>query len=111
MTYEAGSAEFVRLFDTAVRLFPDDPTANLNAASAALSRGDTTIAEYYLRKARPDTPEYDNAMGVLLLLKEDNDGAETYLRRAARAGVEQARFNLTELNNKRENLKARNISE
>lgn len=111
MTYEAGSAEFIRLFDTAVRLFPDDPTANLNAASAALSRGDTTIAEYYLRKARPDTPEYDNAMGVLLLLKEDYDGAETYLRRAARAGVEEAEQNLTELNNKRENLRARNISE
>lgn len=111
MTYEAGSAEFIRLFDTAVRLFPDDPTANLNAASVALSRGDTTIAEYYLHKARPDTPEYDNAMGVLLLLKEDYDGAETYLRRAARAGVEEAEQNLTELNNKRENLRARNISE
>lgn len=111
MTYEAGSAEFVRLFDTAVRLFPDDPTANLNAASAALSRGDTVIAEYYLRKARPDTPEYDNAMGVLLLLKEDYDGAETYLRRAARAGVEEAEQNLAELKRKRENLRALNISE
>lgn len=50
-------------------------------------------------------------MGVLLLLKEDYDGAETYLRRAARAGVEEAEQNLTELNNKRENLRARNISE
>ena len=107
MTYEAGSAEFVRLFDTAVRLFPDDPTANLNAASAALSRGDTVIAEYYLHKARPDTPEYDNTMGVLLLLKEDYDGAEPYFRRATLAGVEEAEQNLAELTKKRENLKIR----
>jgi hypothetical protein len=32
-TYEPGSPEFNEVFDIAVRLFPDDETANLNAAS------------------------------------------------------------------------------
>lgn len=104
MTCEAGSAEFVKVFETAVGLYPDDPTANLNAASAALSRGDTVLAERYLDKAWPDTPEYDNAMGLLLLLKDDFDRAETYLERASEAGIEQADLNIGELKKRRGNM-------
>lgn len=47
-TYEKGSQEFINLFETAVRLFPNDITANLNAAIAALSRKDTVYAKQYM---------------------------------------------------------------
>ena len=37
-TYPKGSAEFNNVFDIAVRMFPEDKLANLNAASAAIER-------------------------------------------------------------------------
>ena len=43
-TYSNGSREFINVFETAVRLFPEDDVAKLNAAIAALSRGDVEIS-------------------------------------------------------------------
>ena len=63
-TYEPGSQAFNDVFETAVRLFPDDPTANLNAAVIALRRGDTTEATRRLQKAG-NTPEAQLARQVL----------------------------------------------
>lgn len=37
---EPGSDEYNATFATAVRMFPDDPVANLNAANTALRLGD-----------------------------------------------------------------------
>lgn len=105
LTYESGSPEFIKLFETAVRLFPDDRIANLNAASAALSRGDTVLAEQYLTKAEICAPEYENAVGVLHLLKGDYEQAELHLNKAAESGLEQARLNLEELTKKEENIR------
>lgn len=39
-TYSPGSDEFNEVMDIAVRMFPDDPTANLNAACAHLDAGE-----------------------------------------------------------------------
>ena len=50
-TYEPGSPEFNEVFDIAVRLFPDDEAANLNAACTDLQKGDLTSAEKHLAKA------------------------------------------------------------
>lgn len=50
-TYEPGSPEFNEVFDIAVRLFPDDETANLNAACTDLQKGDLITAEKHLAKA------------------------------------------------------------
>ena len=50
-TYEPGSPEFNEVFDIAVRLFPDDETANLNAACTDLQKGDLATAEKHLAKA------------------------------------------------------------
>lgn len=111
LTCEPGSPEFVELFQTAVRLYPDDPTANLNAAAAALSRGDAETAKGHLVKIVSESPvsesaEYSNAMGVLLMLNGDYDSAQACLERAAGMGLEQARQNLAELTKKRENVRA-----
>ena len=105
LTYDNGSPEFIELFETAVRIFPNDKTANLNAASAALSRGDPILAEKYLQKADTTVPEYKNAMGVLFLLKGDYEQAKAYLNRAAGSGLEQAHLNLNELVKKEENAR------
>ncbi len=45
-----GSEEYNETFEVAVRMFPDDEVANLNAANAAMARGDMKNAEYYLKK-------------------------------------------------------------
>lgn len=93
---EPGSDEFTEVFETAVRLFPDDPTANLNAANAAMRRGDNTAAARYLSKAG-NTPEAIYARGALAIRKADYDTAEKYLEQAVKAGVKQAAETLGEL--------------
>lgn len=105
--YEKGSQEFNDVFETAVRMFPNDETANLNAAASALARKDLVSAERYLGKIRSKVriPEYDNAMGVLEMLKGNYDKAEEYLNAAKQAGLAEAQTNLDEIAKKRENLK------
>ena len=49
--YEPGTDEFTDIFQTAVRMFPNDETANLNAANAAIRRDDFGTARKYLDKA------------------------------------------------------------
>lgn len=103
-TYKEGSPEFIDVFETAVRIFPMDETALQNAASSALERRDTILAERYLSKIKKhtDKAEYKNSMGILFLLKGDLDRAETYLKAADESGLSAARKNLRELQRKRE---------
>lgn len=83
---EIGSEEFVEIFETAVRMYPDDPTANLNAANTALQRGDMKSAERYLAKSG-DSPETVYTRGVLALMTKDYDTAERCMRTARERGV------------------------
>ena len=97
-TYPNGSKEFINVFETAVRLFPEDDIAKLNAAVAALSRRDIETAERYLDQVKHrELPEYANAAGVLALLKDDYESARKYLQIAVDAGLEVAGKNLEEL--------------
>lgn len=104
-SYPEGSQEFREVFETAVRMYPEDEVANLNAAAAALLRSDSASAERYLNKVhgQKNQPAYDNAMGVLMLLKGDYESAEKYLKNAEAAGVEAAGKNLEELAVKKAN--------
>lgn len=94
--YEPGSEEFTEVYETAVRMYPTDPAANLNAANAAMRRGDNAAAERYLAKAG-DSPEAVYARGALAIRNEDYDTARTYLREAADRGLEQAATTLKAL--------------
>lgn len=105
-SYEKGSPEFNEVFDTATRLFPNDETAILNAAAAALERKELVSAEKYLSKIHSQSEQYNNCMGVLWMLKGDYDKAERYLRMAAVEGLEEASKNFTEIAKKRENMKS-----
>lgn len=81
---EPGSEEFNRIFETAVHLFPDDETANLNAAVSTMQRGDMKGAERYLPKAG-NSPEAVYARGVHAALTGDYIRAEELLRQVVDA--------------------------
>ena len=51
-TFEPGSEEFIKVFEKAVEVYPDDPVSNLNAANAALMRKDAESARRHLAKAQ-----------------------------------------------------------
>lgn len=88
-TYESGSEEFNEVFETAVRMFPDDETANLNAANAAMTRKDYASAARYLSKAGSGA-EVTYARGVLSALQGDYESAERYVSEAQRQGLSDA---------------------
>lgn len=69
-SYESGSEEYNNVFETAVRMYPTDEVANLNAANAAMIRNDVLTAEKYLSKAG-NSVEATYARGVLAALKGD----------------------------------------
>lgn len=94
--YEPGSDEFTEVYETAVRMYPADETANLNAANAAMRRGDNAAAGRYLAKAG-DSPEAVYARGALAIRNEDYDTARRYLEQAKRLGVKQAETTLEQL--------------
>lgn len=94
--YEPGSEEFTEVFDTAVRLFPDDETANLNAANAAIRHDDLAGAERYLAKAGSSV-EAIYARGALAIRNKDYETARRYLNEAKGRGLSQAAVTLHEL--------------
>lgn len=90
---EPGSAEFNEVMEIAVRMFPHDATANLNAACTRLNAGDAKGAKPYLDKAG-DSPQALNARAAYQQLTGNDEEAAALYRRAADAGLEQARTNL-----------------
>ena len=103
---EPGSETFNEVFETAVRMYPDDETANLNAANSALSRKDVKHAERYLTKAGNST-EAIQARALLALMQGDTAKAQTLLQEAAAQGLPQAQKTLELLKNSKfnQNLK------
>lgn len=97
-TMEEGSAEFNEVFDIAVRMFPDDPTANLNAACADLQRRDIVSAEKHLQKAG-NSAEALNARGALAVMKKNYALARQLFADAAAAGSDDAKANANRIAN------------
>lgn len=106
-SYESGSEEFNELFETAVRMYPDDPAANLNAANSAILKKDYKTALRYLEKAG-DTPEAIYTRGALEVYMEDNDAAKPYLVEARKLGISQAEEVLKEISVNRYVYKKKN---
>ena len=84
-----GSEEYNETFEVAVRMFPDDEVANLNAANAAMDRGDMKNAEYYLKKAG-NSPQAVYGRGTYAALKKEFDMAEKMFTEAAHRGLADA---------------------
>lgn len=69
-SYEPGSPDYNEVFEVAVRLFPSDPVANLNAAITAFNRHDIPAAERYLAKAG-NQPQADEVRRAIEASKTD----------------------------------------
>lgn len=100
-TYPKGSEDFNHVFDVAVRMFPEDPTANTNAAAIELEQRNLQRAERFLAKADPECGVTLNNYGVLKMLQGDLDAAEGYFKRALEKGITEAEGNLQEVDKKR----------
>ncbi|MBO5182724.1 MAG: DUF3868 domain-containing protein [Paraprevotella sp.] len=94
--YEPGSAEFTEVFETAVRMFPNDTIANLNAANAAMRHGDNKTARKYLQKAG-HSAEAVYAQGSLAIREKDYKAAVAFLKEASKMGLKKADETLEEL--------------
>ena len=81
-----GSDEYNSVFETAVRMYPADPTANLNAANSAMSRKDYASAARYLDKAGSGY-HVTYARGVLKALQGDYADAERLMQQAENEGM------------------------
>lgn len=75
-----GSAPYNETFELAARLFPNDETANLNAANSAMSKGDLISAERYLKSAG-NSEKAQYARGVLEAQKKNYDKAKSIFSR------------------------------
>ena len=95
-SYEAGSDDYNNVFETAVRMYPTDEVANLNAANAAMQRNDLPTAEKYLSKAG-NSAEANYAKGVLSALNGDFATAYGLVEAAVRAGMENTAGVLSDL--------------
>ena len=88
-TLEPGSDLFNEVFETAVKMYPDDETANLNAANAAMQRGDLIQAAKCLDKAG-NGAEALYARGVLTALQGNYTAAIGYVEQAGAQGLPDA---------------------
>ena len=85
----AGSPEFNEVFETAAVMYPEDKVANLNAANAAMERGDLVTAEGRLKKAG-ESGEAEYARGVLAVMMKEYAAAAVHFRNAEAKGVVEA---------------------
>ena len=104
-TYKKGSEDFNQVFDVAVRMFPEDPTANLNAAATEIGKGNTKDARKYLEKADQSLGETQNNWGIVELLDGNLEEADKYFAKAKELGIKEAETNSQETAKKREDNK------
>jgi len=90
-TYPKGSVEFKDVFDVAVRLYPEDEVANLNAAAQEIESGAIDRAIRRLQKI--NRPEALNNLGIAYAKNGEYIEAAACFKKAAEAGNSVARSN------------------
>ena len=95
--YDADSRELNDVFETAVRMFPNDAVANLNAAISEMQNGDLASAVPHLDKAG-NSAEAIYARGLHAAFMKDYDKALGLLRQAHEMGVEEAADAIQQVN-------------
>lgn len=86
---DESSPEFKEVMEVAVRMFPGDPIANLNAAMTAVSHGEYEKASSYLEKADP-SPVKTYAEALILVRRGEYSEAMPLLQKAASEGISEA---------------------
>ena len=95
--YEPGSDELNDVFETAVRMYPNDEVANLNAAISEMQHNDMTRAQRHLDKAG-HSPEAIYARGLLAAHLKQYDKALELLRQAQELGIAEAQNAIEQIN-------------
>lgn len=91
-----GSEEHNEVYETAVRMFPENDILNLNAANNAMRAGRYSAAAKYLDKAG-DSPSAIYARGIFAALQKDYPKAEEYFKAAAEKGQPNAKEALQQI--------------
>ncbi|MBQ9231619.1 MAG: DUF3868 domain-containing protein [Prevotella sp.] len=86
-TYPRGSAEYNKVMQTALNVYPESTEAAINLANIALRQEDTLKAETLLEHAG-DSAEAENARAILYIQQKRYDDAEAALRRAEAKGMD-----------------------
>ncbi|MCH5318673.1 MAG: DUF3868 domain-containing protein [Paramuribaculum sp.] len=95
-TLVPGTPEYNEVMETAVKMYPTDEVAILNAATAAMQRDDLNQAERYLTRAS-NTADALYVRGVLAGLQKDYSKAIWYMEQAAAKGHASANGELEKL--------------
>ena len=95
--YEPGSDELNDVFETAVRMYPNDEVANLNAALSEMQNNDMSRAQRHLDKAG-NSPEAIYARGILAAHLKQYDNALELLRQAQELGIAEATDAIDQIN-------------
>ncbi len=88
--YPVGSPEFNDVIATALKYYPHNEIAIINAATAAIHDEDYEKAKQLLKGVK-DTPEVYNLLGIIATAEERFDAAESYFKKS---GTEDAMRNL-----------------
>lgn len=88
--YTPGSPEFNEVIQTALKYYPNNEIAIINAATAAVLDEDYDTAKELLKRV-PNSPEVYNLLGIIATAEERFDAAESYFKKA---GTDDAERNL-----------------
>lgn len=94
--YGPGTDSYREVYEIAARQYPDDPVANINAASAVIMSGDFRQAHRYLDHLKDDFRAW-NDLGVLAMMEGDREAAEKWFRKALDVEPQRALENLNKL--------------
>lgn len=103
-SYEEGSRPFNDVFLQAVKSFPYDKIANLNAATANILAGNIPEAQEILVQYESD-PDAWNSLGLVYMYQNNFQQAQYYLEKARDRGVNSANENLRSLEKIKEQYK------
>lgn len=100
--YKEDKEKYAELFEIAVRMYPTDNIANLNAATSALVAKNLDAAKRYLDRIDEEAQEgeYFNNRGVCSYMEEDFETAKTYFEKAVELESANAVENLKQLEEK-----------
>lgn len=93
---DKSSPEFREVMEVAVRMYPDDPEANLNAAATAVDHNEFDLARSYLAKAG-HTPQAAYTAGIMEAKQGRYAAAKPLLQQASRGGISQADYLLSKM--------------
>lgn len=94
--YQPGTKEYKEVYEIAANTYPEDVTANLNAASANIISGDFKKAASYMDKVKDDSRAFNN-LGVLAWLSGNTEAAKEWFQKAASVEPEKANANLEKM--------------